>query len=81
MLSDLGAYGSTQLRRVARKASQRLLGKSKFYTVGAFAADAPGYMVKLRESEHLPVALRRLKTADLLSRGRYRCLLAGYPCR
>ncbi|MFO1048580.1 MAG: hypothetical protein U1E52_11865 [Geminicoccaceae bacterium] len=67
MAGDVRAYGATQLRRAARKLSQRLTGKGKFYTAGAFAADADGFMAKLRGSTHLPPALERLKTVGVLA--------------
>ena len=67
MVGDAGAFAMTQVRRAARKASQRLLGKSKFYTVGAFMADAPGFMGKLRASRHLQAALARLKAIGLFN--------------
>lgn len=67
MIGDLRAYAATQARRAARKLSQRLTGKAKFYTVGAFIADAAGYMAKLRGSAHLPPTIERLKAVGLLA--------------
>jgi hypothetical protein len=68
MMRDIGAYGSTQVRRVLRKASQRLTGKARFYTVGAFAADAPSFMVRLRASPHFARSLDRLKSLGILAK-------------
>jgi hypothetical protein len=67
MLTDLVAYGRTQLARAMRKTYQRVRGRSRFYTVGAFAADAPGYMARLRATAHFPVAIERLKAIGLLA--------------
>jgi hypothetical protein len=67
MLRDLASYGTLQVRRVARKASQRLLGKGRFYTAGAFMADAPGFIAALRATSHFPTAVERLKEVDVLA--------------
>lgn len=67
MAGDVSAFAGTQLRRVARKLSQRLTGRGRFYTVGAFMADAGGFMGKLRGSAHLPPALERLKAVGVLA--------------
>ena len=66
MAADAWSYGMTQLRRAGKKASQRLLGKSRFHVVGAFAADAPGFIGHLRGSAHFARALERLKAAGIL---------------
>jgi hypothetical protein len=50
-----------------RKASQRLIGKARFYTVGAFAADAPGFMGRLRGSPHFARSVSHLKSAGILA--------------
>lgn len=67
MAGDVRAYAATQMRRVARKLSQRLTGRGRFYTVGAFMADAGGFMGKLRGSAQLPPALERLKAVGVLA--------------
>jgi hypothetical protein len=69
VLADLRAYAATQLRRAGKKASQRLTGKTRFHTVGAFVADAPGFVGRLRGSAHFPVALERLRAAGVLAAG------------
>jgi hypothetical protein len=69
MLRDLASYGTLQVRRVARKASQRLLGKGRFYTAGAFMADAPGFIDALRATSHFRAAVERLKEVDVLAPG------------
>lgn len=67
VLSDLRGYGASQLRRAAKKASQRIAGKARFHTVGAFAADAPGFIGMLRASPRFAIALDRLKELGILS--------------
>jgi hypothetical protein len=67
MLRDAWWYGTTQLRRAAKKASQRLSGKARFHNVGAFAADTGDFMARLRGSPHLATGLERLKTAGILA--------------
>jgi hypothetical protein len=67
MMRDMGAYGRTQLQRAMRKASQRLVGKARFYTVGAFVADAPGFMGRLRGSPHFARSVSHLKSAGILA--------------
>ncbi len=67
MLTDLAAYGRTQAARVMRKAYQRLHGRSRFYHAGAFVADAPGYIGRLRATAHFQTSIERLKAIWLLS--------------
>jgi asparagine synthetase B (glutamine-hydrolysing) len=66
MAADAGAFAATQLRRLGKKASQRLAGKSRFHNVGAFAADVPGFTARLRASPHFADALERLAAAGVL---------------
>ncbi len=67
MLRDAWWYGATQLRRAAKKASQRLSGKARFYNVGAFAADAADFMGRLRASPHYAAGLERLEATGILT--------------
>jgi hypothetical protein len=67
MLRDLRAFGVTQARRAAKKVSQRLTGRARFHTVGAFVADAPGFMGRLRASPHFKRAVERLAAAGVLA--------------
>jgi hypothetical protein len=67
MLRDLTSFGALQVRRVARKVSQRLFGKGRFYVAGAFAADAPGFIAALRTTRHFATAVDRLKAVDVLA--------------
>src|SRR4051812_11017084 len=67
MLRDAWWYGATQVRRVAKKASQRLSGRSRFYNVGAFAADAGDFTARLRASGHFATGLERLKAVGILA--------------
>jgi hypothetical protein len=67
MLADLGAYGFTQLRRAGKKLSQRQTGKARFYVAGAFEANAPNFMQRLRTSRHFAEGLERLKARGILA--------------
>jgi hypothetical protein len=67
MVRDIGAYGRTQTLKALRKASQRLAGRPRFYTAGAFAADAPGFMARLRASPHFARSVAGLKSAGILA--------------
>jgi hypothetical protein len=67
MLRDVGAFAATQLRRAGKKASQRLTGRARFHTVGAFVADAPGYMAALLASPHFARSVERLKAVGVLA--------------
>ena len=69
MLRDAWWYGATQLRRAAKKASQRLSGRARFYNVGAFVADAGDFTARLRASSHLATGLERLEAAGILAPG------------
>jgi hypothetical protein len=66
VLRDARSYLATQLRRVGRKLSQRVTGKSRFHNVGAFAADAPDFNRRLRASPHFATGLARLKDVGIL---------------
>lgn len=64
---NLAGYASTQMRRAAKKASQKLLGRTMFHKAGAFAADAPGFVDRLRSSRSFTQAVQRLQVAGILS--------------
>ncbi|HEX6011729.1 MAG TPA: hypothetical protein VFY87_07995, partial [Geminicoccaceae bacterium] len=66
VVGDLWSFGGTQASRAARKVTQRLLGKALFYKMGAFAADAPGYMAGLRATRAFSDARDRLVAAGIL---------------
>ena len=67
MASDLGGYAVSQLRRGAQKVSQRLSGKARFHSVGAFATNAPGHIAALRVTRCFRAAMERLKEAEILA--------------
>jgi hypothetical protein len=66
MLADLGSYSLTQLRRAARKLSQRLFGRSMFYKAGVGAVDAPDFMSRIKQSTLFADCLVTLKRANFL---------------
>jgi hypothetical protein len=66
VVGDLWSFGSAQASRAAKKVTQRLLGKASFHKVGAFAADAPGYMARLRGTGAFATACERLVEAGIL---------------
>lgn len=76
MLGDVAAYAAMQLRRVAKKVSQRVTGRGRFHMVGAFMADAPGFIGQLRLSPPFRPALERLAAVGILAPG-----LAGETVR
>jgi hypothetical protein len=67
ILRDLTSFGTLQVRRAARKASQCLFGKGRFYAAGALVADAPGFTAALRRTRHFATAIDRLKAVDVLA--------------
>ena len=64
---NFAGYAFTQLRRAAKKTSQKLLGRAMFHKAGAFAADAPGFVARLRASKLFARAMHRLQVAGILS--------------
>jgi asparagine synthetase B (glutamine-hydrolysing) len=60
MLADGWSYGATQLSRVAKKVTQRALGKTLFHKVGKLAADDPSFYRRIRTTHHFADAVRRL---------------------
>jgi hypothetical protein len=67
LLGNLIGFAGTQLRRGAKKLSQKTLGRALFHKAGAWAADAPGFLDQLRASRHFRQALDRLKLAGILA--------------
>ena len=60
-------HGVVQVSRVAKKVGQRVLGKTLFHRVGAFAADAPDYGDRLRRTSHFTIAVDHLKSTGVLA--------------
>jgi hypothetical protein len=67
LVRNLAGFGGVTARRVGRKLSQRLLGKAMFLRLGAFEADADGFMDMLRATDSFTGALAALKRLGLLS--------------
>ena len=67
MLRDSAIYAAIQLRRAARKMTQRYFGRSMFYNVGAFAAHHPDYMSAAFRTRTLERAVDALKEFDILA--------------
>jgi hypothetical protein len=67
MLADGWSYGATQLSRVAKKLTQRTVGKTLFHKVGKLAADNPTFYHRLRSTRQFANALMRLKTSGILA--------------
>ena len=68
VLRDLPRHAGVQIRRLARKLSEKYIGKSAFYKVGAPAAEMPGYRARVRKSECMKMALDVLKNENVLAR-------------
>ena len=64
---NLVGFIGTQTLRVAKKASQRLVGRAMFLSMGAATVDVEGFMDLLRASKTFAIALERLKGADILA--------------
>jgi hypothetical protein len=69
MLGDVRAYVATQLRRAAKKVSQRAFGRARFHMVGALMADTPGFVGRLRASPRFRSACERLAAVGVLAPG------------
>jgi hypothetical protein len=67
MVADGWSYGTTQLSRVAKKITQRTIGKTLFHKVGKLAADDPTFYHRLRSTRQFADALRRLKASGILA--------------
>ena len=61
---NLAGFVGTQTLRVAKKASQRLVGRSLFLSMGAATVDVEGFMDLLRATKTFATALEHLKRAD-----------------
>ena len=64
---NLVGFVGTQTLRVAKKASQRLVGRAMFLSMGAATVDVEGFMDLLRASKTFAIALERLKGVDILA--------------
>lgn len=67
MVTELGTYARFQVGRVARKLTERYLGKTLFHNATELATDVPGYRDGLRRSMMFAAAVARLQEAGLLS--------------
>jgi hypothetical protein len=65
--SNVAGFAGITLKRVARKLSQRLLGKSMFLQMGAFEADIPGFIDLLRATSHFADALAAMKKLEIIA--------------
>jgi asparagine synthetase B (glutamine-hydrolysing) len=63
---DLVLFLSSLSLRAINKAGQRLLGRSLFHKVGAFAADSEGYEANLRCSPTFHNSLHHLKKLEII---------------
>ena len=66
---NLAGFAGMQLRRVAKKASQRLLGKVMFLQMGAATVDVEGFVGILRRTSAFATAMARLKETGILAPG------------
>jgi hypothetical protein len=66
---NLTGFIGTQTLRVAKKASQRLVGRSMFLSMGAATVDVEGFLDILRGTRRFMNALDRLKAAEILASG------------
>lgn len=64
---NLVGYVHMQARRVAKKASQRLLGKVLFLQMGAATVDVKGFVDILRQTSAFATAMLRLKEVGILA--------------
>jgi hypothetical protein len=67
LLPDIAGYLGMKSLRLARKASQRLLGKTLFDTQGAPTVNEPGLIPAARASGAFPLALDALKGGGLFA--------------
>jgi hypothetical protein len=67
LLPDLVGYAGMQARRVAKKTSQRLVGKALFNKLGAATVNDPALLPRVRASSTFAEALERLKAVDILA--------------
>lgn len=66
LIGDVPDYGAVWARKIGRKATQRLLGKTKFLYGSSTVAEASGFTEALRESSELRTALRVLTRAGFI---------------
>jgi hypothetical protein len=66
MVAELGTYARFQAGRVARKLTERYLGKTLFHNATELATDIPGYRDGLRRSMMFATAVARLQEKGLL---------------
>jgi hypothetical protein len=59
-------YLGPQIRRVAKKIGQRMLGKSMFFKIGAPACDDPAFRPAVRATELFEDAVKRLEAIGVL---------------
>jgi hypothetical protein len=67
LVRNLAGFGGVTAKRVGRKLSQRLLGQAMFLRLGAFEADADGFMDMLRATASFRSSLAAMKRLGLLS--------------
>jgi hypothetical protein len=67
MAPDLVSYTRMQLRRVAKKTSQRLLGRSLFDKLGSATVNHPELLPRVRTLEIFAESLERLKVIGILA--------------
>jgi hypothetical protein len=67
MPSNVASFAGITLKRVGRKLSQRLLGKTMFLQMGAFEADIPGFIDLLRATSHFADALVAMKKLEIIA--------------
>jgi hypothetical protein len=67
LLPDIIGYVGMQGSRVAKKASERLLGESFFNRLGAATVNEPGLIPAIRASGAFATALDALKGAGLFA--------------
>lgn len=68
LLRDGMKYGEIQLRRAARKVSERILKKSLFYRVGVLTAEPPEYRPAVRRSETFLSAFETLRDRGIFAK-------------
>ena len=64
---DILGYSRTQIRRVVKKAAQRLTGRPVLDRLGATTVNDPMLLPRVRASRAFAEALGQLKTTDLLA--------------
>jgi hypothetical protein len=67
MPRNVASFAGITLKRVGRKLSQRLLGKTMFLQMGAFEADIPGFIDLLRATSHFADALVAMKKLEIIA--------------